>query len=506
MPLVQGYPATGGGGVVATSSPPSPPDFFVSATGGTGTGSISDPWSLAYAFSGASGVLVPGKTVALRGGVYGTGGPGAAFSCTVAGTPLLPIKFQNFAGERVIINGAVALGQYTWLQGTKRGFVIRNTNHTTAGQDRGVSNNVGSKVINVIIHDMRGGGIDNFQDATNAEVTGNIIFNCGRTVDNQSHGIYTTTLAAETERLLQHNVVFNNSNYGFHCFASGSQLLQHVHLLKNVAFNNSCITVFGSWEADYLLGTDNQTVKPPLDITIRNCYSYRNLSTLDQAIGTFGAVDIGLPGGDLTIEDNYFVGHPRFISYKSLIMRRNTWYNMKRLYLDFPASAYTSIDFNNNRYFHRSSEGTLPFRVNSPSTEYADLAAWQAGQGLDVIGSTFSSSLSGVPASGQDVFVIPNPYEAGRGIVIVYNWTGAAQVTADLSSILGVGDSYEVYNVQAIHSGNSYGDGASVASGIFVGSLVSLPMSGVTAPSPLDRVFTTPPVTGPTFNVFLVHR
>ena len=48
--------------------------------------------------------------------------------------------------------------------------------------------------------------------------------------------------------------------------------------------------------------------------------------------------------------------------------------------------------------------------------------------------------------------------------------------------------------------------GAPVASGRYEGGSIVLPMAGRTPPAPVGRGFTPPPVTGPTFNVFVVMK
>ena len=67
----------------------------------------------------------------------------------------------------------------------------------------------------------------------------------------------------------------------------------------------------------------------------------------------------------------------------------------------------------------------------------------------------------------------------------------------DVSSVLKPGDRYEVRNVQALFD-------APVASGVYQGGTINVPMTGVTPPAPIGRVTRTPPKTGPAFDVFLL--
>jgi len=83
--------------------------------------------------------------------------------------------------------------------------------------------------------------------------------------------------------------------------------------------------------------------------------------------------------------------------------------------------------------------------------------------------------------------------------MVVYNWEQHATVSVDLSTVLNVGDRYVVRNVQDF-------DGTPVASGTYEGGSIQLPMAAVTPPAVIGRASTPPPITGPTFNVFVVMK
>ena len=110
-----------------------------------------------------------------------------------------------------------------------------------------------------------------------------------------------------------------------------------------------------------------------------------------------------------------------------------------------------------------------------------------------VTGNTVLSATASAPTR---VFVRPNRYELGRANIIVYNPSGQGSVTVDLSGVVPAGVRYEVRNVQDLF-------GAPVASGTG-GGAVSLPMSGVTPPTPIGMSSSAAPTTGPYFNVFVV--
>ncbi|HET8633654.1 MAG TPA: Ig-like domain-containing protein [Gemmatimonadales bacterium] len=118
--------------------------------------------------------------------------------------------------------------------------------------------------------------------------------------------------------------------------------------------------------------------------------------------------------------------------------------------------------------------------------------------GLSQSGNTFLSS-STPPTSGQRVFVRPNKYEDGRANIIVYNWSDAGAASADVSSVLQPGDTYEVRAAQ-----NFYG--TPVARGTYGGGSISLPMSTVQPASLIGRSGRDPGTTGTTFHVFVLLK
>jgi hypothetical protein len=103
------------------------------------------------------------------------------------------------------------------------------------------------------------------------------------------------------------------------------------------------------------------------------------------------------------------------------------------------------------------------------------------------------------PPRTTRVVVRPNPYEAGRAHVVVYNWGKQPRVTVDVSNVLVPGDRYEVRNVQDLF-------GAPVVTGTVAGSSITIPMAGVTPPAPIGVASSPAPKTGPDFDTFLVTR
>ena len=102
--------------------------------------------------------------------------------------------------------------------------------------------------------------------------------------------------------------------------------------------------------------------------------------------------------------------------------------------------------------------------------------------------------------TGVNVLVRPNQYELGRANIIVYNWAQQGTVSVDVSGILNVGDHYVVQHAQDLY-------GAPIAGGTYDGGPLQLPAVSITPPTPLGTSTVEPaPVTGPTFNVFVLMK
>src|SRR6266480_178204 len=103
----------------------------------------------------------------------------------------------------------------------------------------------------------------------------------------------------------------------------------------------------------------------------------------------------------------------------------------------------------------------------------------------------------------QNGFADPDTYadSAPTGVkIIVYNWAQQSTVSVDVSVILNMGERYVVQNSQDFY-------GPPIAGGVYTGRPLQLPMVSITPPSPVGVVTAQPaPVTGPTFNVFVLMK
>ena len=119
---------------------------------------------------------------------------------------------------------------------------------------------------------------------------------------------------------------------------------------------------------------------------------------------------------------------------------------------------------------------------------------WRAATGLSATDVALST-----PPTGVRVVVHPNKYEPGRAFVVVNNWGQQGTVGADLSGVLDRGDRYEIRNVQDLF-------GAPVATGVFHGAPVQIPMQSIAPPATIGRPAPDRTPTGPLFDVYLVEK
>ncbi len=453
-------------------------EFYASPDGSPfGDGSFANPWDLATALSGPAAVT-PGSTIWLRGGTYTNAVDPRGFESALTGTPDAPIVVRQYPGERATVtNTLLASGPYTWFWG----FEVSNP-AAQVGAFHGVNvHGPGTKLINLIVHDATDDGIFIWPQASGTEVNGSIIYNNGRT-DNLTHGIYCQSATATL--LLKDNIVFDNWAYGFHCYAKDLPYIRDIDLEGNVAFNNYVWGV--PWDADILVGG---TV-PASRITVNENYTYRT-----NFIPTAQSADIGgnaVTNQDVVCTNNYFIGGWWQVgSWTTATMTGNTLYNFATGGMIGTLDTVSGQTWSGNTFF--GDPTALAWRHDSNAITTFD--GWRAEAGL-----TDPGTYAGSAPTGVKVVVRQNAYERGRANIIVYNWDQQGTVSVDVSGILRRGDRYLVQNAQDFY-------GPPVAGGTYTGDPVPLPMVSFTPPSPIGVTTAQPaPVTGPTFNVFVLMR
>ena len=433
--------------------------YYAAPTGSrVGNGTKARPWDLA---SGLAAPLQPGDTLWLRGGVYrGT------FRSTLSGRQSAPVVVRQYPGERAIIDSHGSRGNALAVKGdysTFWGFELTNSDPARATALLGtelrpdvvVNDASHTKYINLIVHDG-GVGFYNEPASLDVEVAGCVFYNNGWQGPDRGHGhgLYLKSLAGPL--VVRDNVVFNQFGYGIHAYTNaGTGKLINIHITGNVSFDNGALAARPSSAPNILLGgadyasgdevSGNFTYFPPSAPT----------SDVNVRIG-FGKTR----NGDVQVTDNYFAGGDPVLEF------------------GFWAAARIA----NNMLLARGA-GSMIRRVD-PMTSASQI--WRENH-------------ESAPPAVSKIVVRPNPYEAGRAIVIVYNWAHADTVTADLSAVLGRGDDYEIRSVQDLF-------GAPLTTGTYNGGAVRVPMNRITPPTPVGMPRSPAPTTGPEFDVFLVTR
>ncbi len=459
-------------------------DFYVSPTASaSGTGSFSNPWRLQDALDQPSAVH-PGDTIWLRGGTYS-----GTFVSYLDGTSASPIIVRQYAGEQATLDGGSSTtanlsvrGSYTWFWG----FEIKNSDtHRQSSQSGSNPSDIyrgdgvqiwqtqtesGLKFIDLIVHDTRQ-GFSFWQEATDAEINGCIVYYNGwnGTDRGHGHGIYTQNNTG-TKHIVN-NILFENFDHGIQGYGSAAAYLKNYDIQGNT-FSSSGLIANPDGGRNFLIGGDSTAQN--LTIT-NNFFYYKSPYSPDSAFQL--GYDVGCSG--TTVTGNYVSNNTMFDGgCLPTSMTGNTFYG-------------TTSGFSHSTY---------------PSNTYTTTRP-----------------------TGVQVFVRASPYEAGRANITVFNWPNQSSVSVDLSSVLGVGTAYEIRNAQdffgapvltGTYSGGSVslpmtglsvvapiGWAAPTATGPEFNAFVVLPVLGAPAPTatrtptpggPTPTHTPTPPAATPT--------
>jgi hypothetical protein len=441
--------------------------YYVSPEGRAGgDGSVERPLDLATAL-GARSPARPGDTILVRGGTYR--GP---FTSTLAGVDGKPIVVRAAAGERATIDGELVVrGAWTWYWGLEL---------ANSGPDRTRERPAGAsvfgphtKLINLVVHD-NGNGVGAWTPAEDAEVYGCLIYRNGwqgaEPDRGHGHGIYTQNDAG-TKRLVD-NIIFNQFGYGIHAY-SEQGALRGFHLEGNILINNGIAARYQSRVDNILVGG----LQPADRINVVN-----NLSYHTPGIGGTNKIGYQADNKGAVVQGNYFIGgNPAFrlTGFERATITGNTFYEKRQNVIEILPPRQTqeySYHVDENSYWQ--GEYPAPFGFGIQRFNFAD---WQQRYGFDK--SSRWITTPGKRPTGTVIFLRPNPYEPGRAHLGILNWDLKETVEVDLQGILTSGTAYEIRNAMDYY-------GAPVATGVFGGVPVAVPMRGVE--------------TGPEFGAFVV--
>lgn len=493
-------------------------EFFVSADGlPAGDGSKRQPLDLATALSEKSPAR-PGDTVWLLGGVYkGT------FTSHLTGKPGAPIIVRQFSGARATLDGKgfpantlTVKGAYAWYWG----FEVMNSDPTrvyrkkvnvndptSPDRVRGVGiNGLGphTKFINLTVHDTLG-GFGLWQSAIDAEVCGCLTYNNG-VIDparGHGHGLYIQNRAGT--KFIRDVISFNNHATGMKGY-SEEGFVQGLHFEGVSSFNNGWATLEGD-RLDKMSNLFVGSSDHPADrITVVNNYLYH----APRVLATNLQLGYQNPdNGTLVVKQNHIIGGSVTLNVKNwkgaTIMGNTVLAQTSRNRASDqslaqasppPAVKASAYSWEENTYFD-GTEQKYPFNFPGAKNQYggANLTFddWRKATGFDRKGRYTTERPTKV-----DVFVRRNRYEPGRANITIYNWDQRPAVNVDLSaSGLKAGQSYQIMDAQ-----NFYG--APVASGVYGGHEVQLPMKGLVHARPIGEVKFAPVHTAPAFGVFVL--
>ncbi|MBK7341834.1 MAG: T9SS type A sorting domain-containing protein [Saprospiraceae bacterium] len=450
--------------------------FYTSPTAAlNGDGSQANPWTLRTALEHPA-ALQPGDTVWLAGGIYMDAVDAqTSFRCLTNGLPDAPILFRNIPGGRAILDGNLqytlylGFGQcsYTWFWG------IEVTNSFSTDRDHNIPGGITCtaehiKFINMIVHDT-GTGIDTWKSARNTEVYGCIIYHIGNNLNNNGnkeghgHGMYLQNDTVGT-RWIHDNIIFNTYGYGIHLWqTTTTSAIGNFDIRRNIIFN-------GGAASENMGGPGNNS-------RTHNFFVVANGS--------------GNPVENTVIKHNFTWASPEMPRPSVNAFGLNQ--GVRNMVLDSNIlTCQTRLGYTNTPIFEASVKGN---RIISGIPDIYGYYLW----GFAMPDFPENEYFPVIPASGNDVYILPNKYEPGRAHIAIYNWGLASEVDIDISPAgLKQGDQYELRQAldleEIILTGTYNGD-----------DILTVPMSGysMVKPTGSDQ---EPLSTFPSFGVFVLQK
>lgn len=429
--------------------------FYISPSGlSTNNGSVFQPWDLQTALNQPV-VVLPGDTLWLREGSYV-----GYFTSNLNGSAGNYIYVMNYPGERAIIadNRQYASGATLQVNGSwtvYKGLEITNTNpdRSSAGsasfRPMGIqAEGSNTKFINLIIHDT-GHGFGFWNGATDSEIYGCLIYNCGTdnspgTYSTHGHAIYSQNDAGI--KTIENNFLFNQFGFGLHLYPNPGQVNNYL-IRKNTIFHNGILTDDTNRYNNILVNPYPPYTSQAIELVGNRTYDAGvtfTHSTLYDADIFVGAVDVDC--GDIILTENYFAGQARaglaILNWQQVDFSNNTCYYLEHGILGAALPSGTvngDYSWDNNAYYGGGYTNQFSYE-GGVSTNFS---SWQSTTGFDNL-STFSNA----EPTGVEIFLEPNIYDPGRAHLTIYNWDETPTVSVDLSS-LGMIDGTTFYVVDA---------------------------------------------------------
>ena len=413
-----------------------PSGYFAALDGkSNASGTEADPLDLNTALSSAS-PLNAGDTLWIKEGVYE-----GSYRSDLRGTQTNPIKVKPIPGKRVVIDntsgkssGLTVSGKWTEYYGLEvlsqqkdrdtsadkyEDIEFKITGGVTVG---GTGYGSNTKVINFIVHDNVGGGMNSWSDSSDSELYGNIIYNNGWTSPKRGHGHAIYTQNRNGYKKLTNNIIFFGFATGIHAYTEGGQL-NGFDIEDNVWYMTGSSDPRTSQRKDNCLVGGFQPVE---NLTLKNNLGF-SLNSRGTRLGYGGSVT----GQSAVVSGNY--------------LSENFWV----------AGYWDSLDINTTTVL-RGTTGSRQDQVNN-------------------LGA--NNFLATPPSSGKKIVVSANKYDKSRARVVIYNYDEDAEVSVDLSGVLKVGEAYRIHSTFDLF-------GSPIVSGVYDGKNINIPMDSVEPPQP----------------------
>jgi hypothetical protein len=531
-------------------------DFIVSTTGGSGSGSIDDPWSLAYATNQAQAdgkLPMSGAHLGLRGGDYARLDAGTDFiahGVPGSGTPALDGKliYRNYNGERATIreinsgipptgiDNVQLIGSHVVLWGLELACTLNARVGTEPGGPTNISmflqDVTGCKVIECFDHDGAGGLF--VEDTTHDfECYGSIFLNTGWAGgDGGGHHTYIHHRGPVYANF-QCNIYGPDEGVGVQVYANAGVHghTEYVNLLDNIHVNSGTLN-----NVPNIGGVDGQSLEiggqaaPPTTEYTNHINCLRNFFFWPDGYGDshirIGQGGIYRLGPAIVVDHNYGYGGGAGFGVLSinnivdlasggLITLTNNTFRVKQnygnarlIYLSENGGAGYAI--NSNTFYRKAGAGEPPilgFRDNVGS--FRTKAQFEADCGFGSIGT-----IADDPTTPTIAIVIgADKYSYGRANCCYYNFQGLSRIPFNLGLTLIPGDKFKVHDFRdplgtPIDVFDSPAGGSVVTT--YTGGLVYFPTTQVADPVMSGSnwgvgVETAPPATAPFFNAFIVE-
>jgi hypothetical protein len=452
---------------------------------------MADPYDLTSALMGRVGQ--PGDTFWLRGGNYVIG----HIETRIYSLPGQTVTFRQVPGEKARIDGSLTI-----FDGTGhlvfRDFELYSSDTNRLSAQTGVGFNPtdiqpisgiscyspNMSFINLVVHDHTRHGFYLGESATNTLVYGCVVYNNGWASPDNAEGHNFYVQGNDGSKNITDNVAFNTAGVNYHIYENNAdRRLTGITLDGNVAFNAGALQTVRPYR-DWIVGVDPPGISADRIVLKRNMGYTPPASVVDQQ------VEIGRAGinGSVALLNNYLPQGLKMQNWMIAAVSGNVFAAQATNCIVKLEQEQVSLAaaWDGNSY-SRAPTGR-DFQSNLVQYGFAE---WQQATGYDGNSTHTVGRLT-----GTKVFVRTNQYEAGRAHIIVYNWDDFSSVTVDVGSVLPVGVTYEVFNVQDLSA-------PPVLSGVFDGQPLLLPMTGLTVAAPNGPLL-TPQSTGPTFNVFVL--